>query len=662
MLWIVQLLIHGAVGHSDSLLDGHITTCVLQIIDSYIDEGFPVAVSLYRKSTSADSTRTRNLSQDNGGNNMANYDLLQNLHFRMKWQIVTSSPDADEEKYNTGLHEIYDKHKGYIIRAPNETGFLSRQLKSLRSYRNAWNSRARFVIISDEVLPDSGDTAKEILKELRHLNVYNVILLTPSRGGLRALDLYTWFPYQLPSGQCGNVKDVVVLDQWIMEGSGRFLRNVSLFPPKVPRNLGGCNMTASAVAQPPFVMSSDRNTNERNILKYDEGSDLRLFLFIAEAMNVSVMITASEDTIYVWPTKLQNGTWTSALGDIDNKKADIAFSDLLLNLDKLTSFDTTSIYYFSGLVWIIPCAKPFERWSSITRVFSMSMWLLLLISICVSAGFMYFLTKCHSNVVDEIGLYRTLLDCFSNVWAIHLGLSVAKMPTTGHLKIYFIMFVWYCIAINTVFQAFFTSYLVDPGYQKQISSVEDIIESGLEYGFYPGIGVLLPDNSDWRFKEILSHRIPCYDNSCVERAIEKNDFATISDSKFAEYLNTCGNNSKSTLCTFTQDSTTKPMAMYLEQGHLLTEYVSRLIDIAVEAGLYNFWFKNIMDTSRIKNAFIRSPILTDEYTLLLQTHLQSIYYIQGLSYCLSVTTFLGEMLHHKIWVKISPRNSREQLK
>jgi hypothetical protein len=655
------MLIHGAVGYSHSQLDVHITTCVLHISDCYIDEGFPITVSLYSKSSSAETTRTWNLSQEHGGNNMANYNLLQKLHFSMKWQIVTSSPDADEQKYNTGLHEVYDKHKGYIISVSKGTDFLNRQLKSLSSYRNAWNSRARFLIIVHEVLSDPGHTAKEILKELRNFNVYNVIVLTPSRGGLRALDLYTWFPYQLPSGQCGDVKDAVVLDQWIMEGNGHFLRNVSLFPPKIPRDLGGCRMRAAVVPQPPFVMSTDRNTNEKNVSTYDEGSDVRLFLFVAKAMNMSVTITASQDAIYVWPTKLPNGTWTSALGDIDNKKADIAFSVLLLNLDKLTSFDTTSIYYFSGLVWIVPCAKPFERWTSIIRVFSISMWSLLLISIGVSAGFMYLLTRCHSNVTDEVGPYRNMSDCFYNVWAVYLGISVAKMPTTSHLKIYFIMLVWYCLAVTTVFQAFVTSYLVDPGFRKQISNVEDIIASGLEYGFYPGMRVLLPDTSDWRFKEILSHRIPCYDNSCIEKVIEKNDFATITDSIFAEYIKTYmeyDNNGKSTLCTFTQESTTKPMAMYLEQGHFLTEYVNRLIDTAVEAGLYYFWFKNIMDTSRIKAAVIISPILLDDYTVLLLTHLQGVFYLQQLGYCLAFVTFLGELLHHKLSVKISSINRK----
>lgn len=66
-----------------------------------------------------------------------------------------------------------------------------------------------------------------------------------------------------------------------MEGSGRFLQNVSLFPLKIPSDLGGYNIIAAVVLHSPFVTSSDRKTNAQNTGKYDEGSDVRLlFIFV----------------------------------------------------------------------------------------------------------------------------------------------------------------------------------------------------------------------------------------------------------------------------------------------------------------------------------------------------------------------------------------------
>jgi len=37
------------------------------------------------------------------------------------------------------------------------------------------------------------------------------------------LNLYTWFPYKL--GRCGEVQDVILVDEWICENNGRFLVN-----------------------------------------------------------------------------------------------------------------------------------------------------------------------------------------------------------------------------------------------------------------------------------------------------------------------------------------------------------------------------------------------------------------------------------------------------
>jgi hypothetical protein len=218
--------------------------------------------------------------------------------------------------------------------------------------------------------------------------------------------------------------------------------------------------------------------------------------------------------------------------------------------------------------------------------------------------------------------------------------------------------VWYSLAVNTVFQAYVTSYIVQPGFQKQIGSVEDLISSGIEYGFYPGLSLFLPDSSDWRFKEILSHRIPCYDNICLRRAIEKKDFATLTDSIYAEYLKTYVSYNKPVLCSFKQECMTKVMAMFLEKGSFLKENIDRLIDIALEAGLYDFWWNNILNTLRIKAAVDIRIKLVEDYTVLLLTHFQSAFILLLFGYCLSFITFLGELLYHKQCTKLNSLNRK----
>jgi hypothetical protein len=117
---------------------------------------------------------------------------------------------------------LHYKSSGYLLRVPNELGFLSRYIKILRSYRNAWNSPARFLILIDENLPNPTQKTEGILKIIEHFEIFNDVVVVPSNGWFCALDIYTCFPYKLPSGQYGVFKKYVFLDHWIMEGKGIF--------------------------------------------------------------------------------------------------------------------------------------------------------------------------------------------------------------------------------------------------------------------------------------------------------------------------------------------------------------------------------------------------------------------------------------------------------
>jgi ABC-type amino acid transport substrate-binding protein len=650
------MIIQAAAGHNRELIDIHLTKCALHISDSYFDRGLLIIASIFPTDTATQTRRIWNFNKQYHycDNAMANGDLFHSLHFSEKWQILRWFPFAEEQKFDKTLQDFHYKSSGYILRVPNQLGFLSRQLKILRSYRNSWNSRARFVILVDETLPDPSHVAEGILKEVEHFKIFNVVVVIPSDGLFRALDIYTWFPYELPSGQCGKFKKPVVLDHWIMEGKGRPLRNVSLFPPKIPHNFGGCKITASIIPGKPFVMSLNKKANNKNISVYDEGSDIRLFLFIAVVMNLSRTFTPSVNMKEIWPVKLANGSWTGALGEVFDKKSDIAFSGLSINLERYIYFDVTKVYYFSGLLWVVPCAESLERVTSISRVFSASLWLLTLIMIILSAGFMYSVSTSLPKFIEEADQYRTISNCFYNVWATFLGISVPKMPVTDHLKIFFVMLVWYSLAINIVFQAFATSYLIEPGFQKQITSLEDLIESGIDYGYYPGIDVLLSSTPDWKLKEVLSKRVPCYNESCVARAIETKDFASLSDTMYTEYMKAyAGTDSygRSAVCSFKQECKVRLVAMYLKKGSFLTEGINRVINVAIEAGLNNFWWKSILDTVRSKAVGVKGHILIDDYTVLLLDHLQGAFYLLLLGHGLALVTFIGELLHNRLKAK-----------
>jgi hypothetical protein len=71
--------------------------------------------------------------------------------------------------------------------------------------------------------------------------IVNVVVLIPNQFAYRPLhavrttnttaadrlNLYTWFPFKL--GRCGEVQEVILLDEWVIEHNGRFSENAHLY-------------------------------------------------------------------------------------------------------------------------------------------------------------------------------------------------------------------------------------------------------------------------------------------------------------------------------------------------------------------------------------------------------------------------------------------------
>jgi hypothetical protein len=86
------------------------------------------------------------------------------------------------------------------------------------------------------------------------------------------------------------------------------------------------------------------------------------------------------------------------------------------------------------------------------------------------------------------------------------------------------MWFLYCWAVNTVYQTFPTSYLVDTGLQSQITSEEELLHSGIKYGIYRTVLFQIPHLATERY----SRRIDCVTfEECQDRAALKGDLAFV---------------------------------------------------------------------------------------------------------------------------------------
>jgi hypothetical protein len=619
----------------ESYLQTHILKCITSISDKYFEKGSTVVISLPCDSDFSciepprDSSESEQITRhDFHFQNIKTYEatfLLRHLHGTLKWSVVTSQGSAVERHY----HKWYN----YIIWASDT---VSKQLEFLKSFGEAWDPRGRFIVVLNKIGTNPREQARVVLKELKDKKILNVIILVPASREPQTLDIYSWFPYKSPTGKCGQIRTVILADQWIMHKSGHFARNASLFPRKIPRDLGRCPLTVSTFPFPPFTIPG----KGKNM--YEGGFEIRLVEFIAGAMNMSIVYTAPPPEL--WGQKLENGSWTGIEGNLALDRADIGLAGCILAEEEATQLDFTVSHGSLGFTWVVPCAKPFPRWKSITRVYSKAAWLSIIITILFAA----IVLMCLARFSDqELALYKTLTGCLLCSWAVMLGVSAGSTPVSGYVRSFFIFWVWYSLAINNLFQIFVTSYLVDPGLKKQIQSVQEILESGVQHGFHPDLNSSLLDESDKLLTQIVEHSETCYDvETCTQRVAQRGDFATISNDHRIRYLNTyktLDNNGKFLLCTFGDNVILNFKTFYLPRGSPLLYPFNRAISAAVQAGLVEYWWESELVASRIKAASIRkiSPL---DYSVFVLTYLQSAFYLLCLGYGLASLVFVVELV------------------
>jgi hypothetical protein len=162
-------------------------------------------------------------------------------------------------------------------------------------------------------------------------------------------------------------------------------------------------------------------------------------------------------------------------------------------------------------------------------------WLSILLATVLAIIVIVFLARFG---LKEYESFRRVVDAITDVWALILGVSVSPLPRTVPLRVFFSAWVCCSLAINTVFQAYLTTFLVDPGFEKSIKNVEDVFNSGIKYGF-------IAMYFDSKFNEetypncmnILVNRIDCLDIiTCIHWTVKYRNISSLSASTFMDYL------------------------------------------------------------------------------------------------------------------------------
>jgi hypothetical protein len=186
------------------------------------------------------------------------------------------------------------------------------------------------------------------------------------------LEFYTWFPYQSPD-LCSRVQNVVLLDKWILRGDNGFVKNSSIFPQKITRNLNKCPMRISARVTPLLLVNEpvEENVSGTRKIVFNDGWEIYLAKILTKTLNMTeeyLSPSKDHDTLYNADVSATHYTTT-----LINNIADIAFGAIDIK-ETAEGTEMTRPYHWDYWSWYVPCAVPYPRWKGIFMVFSDGLW------------------------------------------------------------------------------------------------------------------------------------------------------------------------------------------------------------------------------------------------------------------------------------------------
>jgi hypothetical protein len=618
----------------------------VNVIKRYIAAGHPLVISFpdglwpWDKTDTLDETR-KFLS-----------DLLDELHALELWPIYILC-----ERPTRSLEDIYTarKYKSYIVIAQNIQSeinvlmnFINIQVRHLQEIE-AGNPKGVYLV----VLLDAGDVNEDVIKVLSVLwewKVLDVIVITKpvSRQSVAnvktQVDLFSWFPFQSPSN-CTDVTDIVLIDQW---DNGTFVKNADLFPNKITRNLNQCPLVASTIKWGNLVIASiesNSDSTEPSVV-YKDGLEVILYNTIVETFNMT--------TAFIKPIPAYGNIWgdyssvdntyTGVIGDSKFGRSNVSFCGLPKNYFFEMHIDSTHSYLESGFNWYVQCARPRPRWQVLVRMFTLSVWAFLILTFFAVAIVMWRLAK-FPDEHQETAQYRSFVGTFQVLLAVFLNVGVNRMPLTLVLRVFFCVWVWSSFALTTVFQTYFTSFLVDPGLEKQVSDVEELLASNLVLTFDDGYLHLFDDVEESE-QQILSRWVSCPGfEACSRRTAVVGDAATILDfQEFDRYSQKfVDENGNSLLCRLPGKISGYLITMFMQKGNPLFRHVNDVILRIMEAGLVNLWWSQMVE--RLKSStYQESEDTLITYFVFSMSHLYVAFTFLVLGYGLSVLVFILELL------------------
>ena len=595
-------------------------------------------------------------------------EIIAEIHQTSVWPVVVT---VDGNITIPVKSDFLDRDGSYIILIPDgniesfHAEMIGLYLDRKNKFTRLWNSEARFVVAGANEFSMSQQT--DIFNYLSQLRIYNCIIV--SRGHYvidknysrpinvydvdtdMKLAVYTWFPYQSPD-RCTEVNDITLLDSWDISAQGHFIKNTNLFPVKISKSFNRCPIKAVVRNANWYITTyylTQLDSNGSAVRKV-YGLEMNLLKLVLKQMKMTFIHVSTPEGF-----DIDRGLTRNLTQAMLKKEAYIALGEIGSHYLNDPFLDFTNNHYMVSIRWYVPCPVKYQRWSSIFRIFSVELWLVLIISI----GFAAISTTLvgRYSCTSEWQRYKTLTSSLINLWAVILGVSISTMPRAPSLRSLFLAWVCFSLVLGTVFQAFLTNFLIDSGYKNPIQNMDQLFASGMKLYYLPRHSFIFENGDDSEVSQVQKNRANCpYPWVCVEWASYHKNVSIllpdlIIDKRYASG-DMLGENSEPLFCRL-EDRVVhnEGLRMAMLHGDPLMRRVTEILGRVVEAGVYNYWISQDMHKSKIISRKISPVHPLDGYYSFNLKHMQPAFYILLIGWCLSALCFMVEVLYNRLLSK-----------
>ena len=604
------------------------------------------------------------LAEEDATNKEVGY-LIEELHISGRWPILVFNTSY---KINENMYTEIHSHGSYIILISgpckeweNYISGLWQQLLELSVNDKIWlslNRRGKFIVsvMSNCTHLDNTDISRAILNQIWMYQISNAIVLflksnehadndvqqnTTDSTQDAYLELHTWYPYE-NSDRCNPDEGTVPVKVFTVRNLSD-IRRIDIFRENFGKNLYGCTVNVHVEVKPPSVFPPKRiwfnNSGYHNV--YEDGIEIELIRIIGNSLNMTLDI---EDFTTIEHRQITPSIYAGRYGTYSSA------------LDFLT--ERTRGYLIVRLDWYTPCAVKHQRWGRFFKIFSVDMWICFALSLVLAVVTVICISnyghKSHSN---ESKSYINIFSAISNIISVVLSVSVNTQPRSLPLRLFFFCWLWYSVAISTVFQAYLTTFLIEPGYEEPIKTVEQMLTSDMEFGFNDELVPFFENVTDSVDSVILNKyvRFPDRDTSFNWAAVYQN-MSIVFDNLNIEICRDMGKltdeNKRPLLCEL-EDSGVVSMELVLLvlRGSPFLELINDIIIHTVESGILTQIKKRDFPKEK-KLSTLDAFALYETYIVFGVRHLQTAFYLLMLGYVLAFVCFVSEVMWHRYRSKV----------